>query len=274
MTILYNGQIRTIAPPIDSPPPPLLDTTELVSIRSNSFVAATSSTRSLSLPSLPAEIRRQTYTNVFSLDPSPKFSLSIIYNKPNVIGSLPDLSLLQTCRQIYTEARLVPFELNVFEFYRWYGSSSVECRKFLDKLTPWQTTAIRHVRLGITECEVRGLGLKGASESFVTICDRLKSGLRSLQLDVRPQSVFWSNERECTGGPQHSWWVSQDAAWITDGLLRLTALRMLHIETFHESLTTILDRPEDGTKSCEQALSAMLPWCEKVVVCLQTDRRK
>lgn len=274
MTILYDGQIRTMALPTDSSSPSLLDSTELVSIRLKSPDAATSSTQSLYLPSLPAEIRRQIYTDVFSFDATPKFSLSIIYNKPNVIGSLSDLSLLQTCRQIYSEARLIPFEHNVFEFYRWYGSSSVECRKFLDRLTPWQIDAIRLVRLGITECEVRGCGLKGAGESFATVCARLRSGLRSLKLDVAPQSVVRSNDRECADGPPDVWWGSKDAAWITDGLVWLKALRMLHIETYDESLTIVSGEPEEGMNSCEETLSAMLPWCGKVVVCLRRDKGK
>jgi hypothetical protein len=230
------------------------------------------SPQSSRLLSLPAEIRHQVYDEVFFLDPTPKVSLSVLCDKPDVVGSLPQLSLLETCHQVYAEARLVPFESNVFEFYRWYGSSSVDCRRFLDRLAPWQIEAIREVRLGITECEIRGLGLVGASETFTKICELFGTGLRSLTLDIDPQAVVWSKEPSCPEESRKVWWVGEDAAWMTDGLVKLKSLQRLHVRTFDQSALPPCDGEDDSDRFCEQVLSANLPWCGGVVVCLQKEK--
>jgi hypothetical protein len=234
----------------------------------------TTSSQSSRLLSLPAEIRRQIYAEVFALNPKPKISLSILYNRPNVIGSLPHLPLLETCRQIYSEARLIPFESNCFQFYRWYGSSSMECRKFLAKLAPWQVEAIRDIQLGITECEIRGLGMKGASDAFAEICELLGKGLRSLTLDVEPHAVVWSNASAYPEEARNVWWGGKDAMWIKYGLARLKSLGMLHIKTFDQSIMVASGEVEDGRADYEQTLSAELPWCGRVSVCLQKDKAK
>ncbi len=189
ITILYDRQIRTIAFQTNQSSSLSPQPTKSISIATNPPVEPTLSPQPSRLLSLPAEIRHDIYKEVLSFDPTPRISLSILYNRPNLIGSLPHLALLQTCQQIYTEARLVPFECNLFQFYQWYGSSSVECRKLLEKLAPWQIEAIRDVKLGITECEIRALGLKGSSQVFIRICEVLGPGLRSVMLDVEPQAV-------------------------------------------------------------------------------------
>lgn len=140
----------------------------------------------------------------------------------------------------------------------------MECRKFLERLAPWQIEAIRNVQLGITECEIRGLGMRGASEAFARVCEMLGTGLRSLTLDVQPQAVVWRNAPRCPEEPRN-------ATWVTDGLVRLKSLKMLHLQIFHQSVIATSDGEEDGMEVCKRALSAKLPWCGRVVVCLQKD---
>ncbi len=70
------------------------------------------------------------------------------------------------------------------------------------------------------------------------------------------------------------WWVGKNAAWITDGLVRLKSLRRLHIRIFDQSMVVASDEGEDGKEVCEQVLSATLPWCGRVLVCSQKDKGK
>jgi hypothetical protein len=275
INILYDGKIRTIRLHLDQSSCLSPKSTKSNSDSLTSRVKSDTSPTPSLLLTLPAEIRHQIYKEVFSFNSTPRISLSILYNRPNLIGTLPYLPFLQTCRQIYDEARLVPFESNVFEFYRWYGSSSVECRKFLENLAPWQIEAIKDIRLGITECEIRGLGSRGASESFVKICGMLGNGLKSMTLDVDPQAVVWNNESKyCSEVPCGVWWVSKNATWITDGLVRLKALTSLHLMVFDQSAMIASDGGGDGKELCEHVLSEKLPWCGRVTICLQKNKGK
>lgn len=112
ITILYDGQIRTIPLQSDQSACPSPPSTKSISIALSSSIEYTTTSQPSRLLSLPAEIRHQIYKEVFALNLSPRMSLSILYDKPNLIGSLSHLPLLQKCRQIYAEARLLPFESN------------------------------------------------------------------------------------------------------------------------------------------------------------------
>jgi hypothetical protein len=116
--------------------------------------------RRVQLLTLPTELRLQILSfallidcgdeRIANLDISRKFRKLVSHDATN-IGLL-------VCRQIYREARLLPFQNSEFAFQRWYGSSTAECLKFFQQLQPWQTSALRSLKLDVTEADLDVLG--------------------------------------------------------------------------------------------------------------------
>lgn len=89
------------------------------------------------------------------------------------------LSLLLVSRQIYHEARLLPFQSNTFIFTKIYGSSVVSAIKFLQKLLDWQREALRSVEIAVVGREiVEGWRREAGWEAAVHL-------LSSSKVDVR-----------------------------------------------------------------------------------------
>ncbi|KAF2751043.1 hypothetical protein M011DRAFT_191503 [Sporormia fimetaria CBS 119925] len=99
------------------------------------------SSNQLSFPllRLPAEIRNQIWSDVFEVG-----TLKINFNLKANFGDefedyTPRLAVLLVCRQIYAEARLLPFSLNTVMF----ANAEVLRSLYSDWLTPCQCSAIR-----------------------------------------------------------------------------------------------------------------------------------
>ena len=71
------------------------------------------------------------------------------------------LTVPQKCQQIYAEACMtpLPFGSKVFRFQQLHSPAGWSAEKFLDKMAQWQIQRIRQVRLGVTECEARWVGI-------------------------------------------------------------------------------------------------------------------
>lgn len=94
--------------------------------------------------------------------------------------------LLATCRQIYFEARGLPFEHNEFVFLNWFSSGLNAAAAVTKAQRPWQRTAMRFVRL---EIMAEDLARSAALKKWAELCGRGRTeswirGLRGLRLKI------------------------------------------------------------------------------------------
>lgn len=95
-------------------------------------------------------------------------------------------SLLRTCRQIYFEAREVPFANNEFVFLNWFSSGLNAAAAVTKSQRPWQRLAMRYARL---EMMAEDLARKAALSKWAELCGPGRSaswarGLRGLRLKI------------------------------------------------------------------------------------------
>jgi hypothetical protein len=87
----------------------------------------------------PTELRLQILSFALSIDCDgeriAKLDISQKLRKP-VLHDTTNIGFLLVCRQIYHEARLLPFQNSEFTFQRRYGSSTAEYLKFFRLLQP------------------------------------------------------------------------------------------------------------------------------------------
>ncbi|KAH6608964.1 hypothetical protein Trco_002310 [Trichoderma cornu-damae] len=89
--------------------------------------------------------------------------------------------LLRSCRQVYFEARTLPFEHNEFVFLNWFSSGLNAAAAVVKSQRPWQRLAMRYVRL---EIMAEDLTRTAALEKWAALCGRGRrpaSGLRGLR---------------------------------------------------------------------------------------------
>ncbi|KAH7076567.1 hypothetical protein BKA63DRAFT_382676, partial [Paraphoma chrysanthemicola] len=106
--------------------------------------------RTCSFLHLPPEIRNLIYSYVLGgrTITLGRCSCTAFWGeKPRQLGSpvFHDTALLSTCRQIHTEAHMLPFQLNRFSLNRMCELSSHSFRRF----TSAQLRAITHVRIRV-----------------------------------------------------------------------------------------------------------------------------
>lgn len=101
--------------------------------------------------------------------------------------------LLCACRQIYFEARTLPFEQNEFVFLNWFSSGLNAASAVTKSQRPWQRLSMRYVRM---EVMAEDLARVGALKKWADLCgggggsgsdERLASwtrGLRGLRLKI------------------------------------------------------------------------------------------
>ncbi|CAG7558503.1 unnamed protein product [Fusarium equiseti] len=135
--------------------------------------------------------------------------------------------LLQTCHQIYREARLVPFEQNEFVFVNWFASGLWAARAFTRSLTQWQRAALRYVRL---EVLARDVVVGGAGrEEWRTLCREWSPGVRGLRMKM----VLGASTSVVTG-PAYGGGVERRAEaarqWVGEGLVFMTRLERIEME--------------------------------------------
>ena len=221
------------------------------------------------LLTLPTELRLQILSfallidcgdeRIANLDISRKFRKPVSHDATNV-------SLLLVCRQIYHEARLLPFQNSEFAFQRWYGSSTAECLKFFQQLQPWQTSALRSLKLDITEADLDVLGRvdEVCSCLFPTSIDGVEEftrpGLQNLSIHVSRAGV-WLHPADFE--------TLFDLArkWSAQGILKLTSLRTLTI-----TLAASVKLPPQTVNAFEEQLRDRMPWCSKVSVVVQPEK--
>jgi len=111
---------------------------------------------------VPPEILLKIYTLVIGTCGSTQQPFDIYHLRKSPIA----LDLLLVNRKIYAEARLLPFQLTMFNFNQWNGTGIQYCNSFLRRICEWQAREIRHISLGVVGVNVDHWKDNG----FVDIC--------------------------------------------------------------------------------------------------------
>lgn len=183
-------------------------------------------------------------------------------------GRIPS-SLLRTCKQIYEEARLLPFEQNAFVFINWFSSGVYAARGFMRGLREWQRHALRYARIEVLRRDLENswvpsmAGGRLGSGEWNDLCglwsgDREtgEGGLWGLRLGIKGR-IGGSAEGIAIDGTDGNVQVMEmgtggdyvaisklydtgllnvDAEWVADGLCHMKALRWLEIEIEDEDI--------------------------------------
>lgn len=102
---------------------------------------------------LPLEIRLQIYRHALTLSSPETPKISTHTSNPIFLGTIAT-ALLLTNRQVYLETRLLPFQVNNFNFIKWYGSSIYNARRFLQRLDTWQRAALKSMEIHVVGREI------------------------------------------------------------------------------------------------------------------------
>lgn len=151
--------------------------------------------------------------------------------------------LLRLNRQIYAEAREIPFHSNEFVFENWFSSGLVTGAAVISGIfEPWQTRAMRFARIETRDVDFRqDAGL----EAWKTLSGCWAEGLRGLRVLIQVSKEDVPGDGEMVdlldGVPEQ---------WVSKGCLdKLLALEQLEIELVTPSLCS------EGVK---------LGWCRKL----------
>ena len=191
------------------------------------------------LLTLPAEVRLQIYGLVLAQASCFRHA----HTRPPYQGTA--LSLLRVNRTIYHEARLLPFQLSQIAFQKWYGSSMFCCTAFLKSILAWQRREVRTLDLAVNGRELSGWQ---AREGWLQVCE-LMSTAAPVSGDVRMMMLTINGTRGFN-------WVdllSVDAAWVADGLRKLTSLKTLVI------VLSDADVMEELVMAFEESLGQLFP---------------
>lgn len=218
---------------------------------------------------LPIEVRLQILSLALSVDCGDErianLDISQKFRKP-VSHDTTNLGLLLVCRQVYHEARLLPFQNGEFSFQRWYGSSTAECLKFFQQLQPWQTSALRSLKLDITEADLDVLGRvdEVCSCLFPTSIDEIEEftrpSLQHLSIHVSRAGV-WPHLADFEA------LFDLARKWSAQGILRLTSLNTLTI-----TLAASVKLSPQTANAFEEQLRDRMPWCSRISVVVQPEK--
>ncbi|KAF4440820.1 hypothetical protein F53441_12184 [Fusarium austroafricanum] len=151
------------------------------------------------------------------------------------LSGLPT-SLLRANRQIYREARLIPFTQNEFVFVNWFASGLWAARAFTRALAPWQRASLRYVRL---EVLARDVVVGGAGrEEWRGLCSEWASGVRGLRMKM----VLGASTSVVTG-PAFGGGVGRRAEaarqWVGEGLVLMTRLERVEMEVVAKEMSDV-----------------------------------
>jgi hypothetical protein len=210
-------------------------------------------------------------------DPSSKtvptpFPLSVPFQalRGRGCGFIPD-ALLMTCRQVYEEARIIPWEANEYVFVNWFCSGVYAARAFLRTLQPWQRTAMRFARIEVLGRDLKNTwvatmaGGKAGGGEWKDLCGLWvggangDGGLWGLRLSIEGRVTAVSIEADGSVAPGTEMIGDQDyqrrlkgaldvgAEWVTQGLALMRSLRWLELEISDKNV-----RREDKMAFCAE----------------------
>lgn len=218
---------------------------------------------------LPAELRLQILSLALSTDCGDErvanLDIARKVRKP-VSHATSNIGVLLVCRQIYYEARLLPFQNSEFAFQRWYGSSTAECLRFFQTLQSWQIGVVRSLRLDVTEADLDQLSRvdEVCSWLFPSSVGGLENprvpGLQHLSLNIS-RAGLWPDPADFQA------LFDLGRKWSVQGILRLTSLRTLKI-----TITASVELPMQTARAFETQLQDRMPWCGKVSVTVKQEK--
>jgi hypothetical protein len=172
---------------------------------------------------LPLEVRFVIYTQCLTTPLRHDYDI-------HTLGRRPTLDLLLVNRQIYDEARLIPFRQNVFDFDKWNGTGLFHCQSFLRHLQFWQRVNVRIIRLNVpavTLISETGVG------RWLDLCGELgcsgskDEGLKTLHLTISGCITKWKETFDL-GAP-----------WVASGLLKLHSVQILELTVVNEGVVDL-----------------------------------
>ncbi|KIW86982.1 uncharacterized protein Z519_12447 [Cladophialophora bantiana CBS 173.52] len=172
---------------------------------------------------LPFEIRLLIYIHLLSSMAPEKHPRDIQLKHHHELA----LELLLVNRQIYREARLVPFQHNAFDFAKWNGTGLLYCDLFLRRLRPWQRRGLRTIIL-----DVLAISLTSPShmQRWLGLCNELgcpEQGTNREAESARLATLRLTISGCIMTGGRHTFDIN--SRWVGDGLLKLTSLRLLEM---------------------------------------------
>lgn len=146
-------------------------------------------------------------------------------------------ALFRVSRQVYAEARCLPFHDNEFVFVTWFSSGLSAARAFVRGLRPWQRGAMRHARI---EMQIRDLGDGARLAVWEELCGYWSEGLRGLRLKVELEDLGVKFGKAQEPEQEGAWWPLEKAfaprtwtgepyRWV-EGLKALKELSAVEIE--------------------------------------------
>jgi hypothetical protein len=93
-------------------------------------------------------------------------------------------ALLQTCRQVYMEARMLPFAQSEFTFVNWFSSGVKTADGAMDRLVDWQKASMRWVRIEVMARDLGAVADKPGGSDWAKVCQKWQDGLRGLRLKI------------------------------------------------------------------------------------------
>jgi hypothetical protein len=240
-----NGLMLHTPSPAKSPPWP----TKTASLTSNT---KTKPKNRVTFLQLPLEIRLEIYNLVLG-------SRSPIQRPYDFDGKgRISLGLLQVSRQIYWETRLIPFQINIFDFEKWTGTGIYYCQLFIQKLSLWQIREVRHITLSVVELNMTRDQTEGG---WIMLCRALGG---QEQRDCRLKSLRLSVGGSLLSHGRHL--LDVKASWVTEGLVHLKGLQLLEmviasdgvekglVKTFSEDLEQVLQKTKVIVQTADKGL--------------------
>ncbi|KAB5567031.1 hypothetical protein GE09DRAFT_755049 [Coniochaeta sp. 2T2.1] len=228
------------------------------------------------LPGYPARERPKHVTAPIAIPGKSSTYKPLPSSRP--LGYIPS-ALLQTCRQIYHEARRQPFTTNEFVFTEWMTSATSHCDAVLRSLKPWQRKAIRHVRfaMGLHELYDDPVNERGHRPAYSHRLDCVLAqlpGVRTVRLnltsgifptpwferDVETEEVKVKSRDDWRGGRR----------WIDEGLGKMPELRTVEVECSFLVWMTPAKVSVEEKRSVEEELA--VGWCARVEEVLNEGR--
>jgi hypothetical protein len=270
---------------------PLDPPTTFEGMNSSDFLTA----RLATSPSHPQETEVRTLiTHLSSPSPSAETAdLHFLYpiSHPRMVsgrchqriqGKIPT-ALLASCKQVYAESKMAPWEQNTFTFINWFWSGIYAARQFSRSLRPWQSDAMRFTGVEVLGRDLRvdgmrrlggGIGVAGLGEWW-ELC-RLWKGVWGLRLGVKGAvcekrkvevdgTVGWNGELGTVDEqlePDNGI-LDVNAEWVQHGLLQMKELRWIEIEIEDEDVSR-----ETKIAFCgqlEEAFNQLAVWREEDV---------
>jgi hypothetical protein len=199
-------------------------------------------------------IRREDRSSLVSLSPTGEALEFVLRDErrrnPEVRGKMPT-GLLRSCKQIYGEVRLFPWEMNTFSFINWFWSGIYAAKQFSNGLQDWQRQGMRLVGIEVLGCDLRVKG-NGVEEErkglkdWIELC-WLWGGVREVRLCIKGSVVFEeiqslqrgedTNVEPGTSTILHKAdpesktrsLLDINNPWVTEGILALSSLRRIEV---------------------------------------------